>query len=70
MWLITIASLIGVVLNIKKRKESFAIWSVTNFAWMIYDFRIGAYEQSALFGVYFVLASYGLYEWGHKCRVK
>ena len=63
MWAITIMSLVGVVLNIKKRKECFYIWAVTNFAWMVYDFSIGAFAQSALFGVYFVLAIWGIIEW-------
>lgn len=61
---ITILSLIGVVLNIKKRKECFLVWGFTNFVWMVYDFRIGAKEQAFLFFVYFLLAIYGLVEWG------
>jgi nicotinamide riboside transporter PnuC len=66
MWIITLISLIGVILNIKKRRECFMIWTVSNFAWMVYDFKIGAYAQSALFAVYFVLAVWGLYEWKEK----
>jgi nicotinamide riboside transporter PnuC len=30
---------------------------------MVYDFNIKAYEQSALFAVYFALALYGLFQW-------
>jgi len=62
-WLITILSIIGVVLNIHKRKECFYIWAVTNFAWMVIDFYKEIYSQSALFAVYFLLAVYGIIKW-------
>lgn len=65
-WVLAGLSLIGVWLNIKKRSECFGIWLITNSAWMIYDFSISAYAQSALFFVYTVLAIYGLYEWRKK----
>jgi nicotinamide riboside transporter PnuC len=66
MWVVTGLSLIGVVLNIYKRKECFLIWAVTNFAWMVYDWQIKAYEQATLFGVYFILAIWGLVKWHQK----
>lgn len=62
-WLITFASIVGVVLNIKKRRACFAVWMCTNAAWCVYDFGIGAYAQSALFGFYFVLAIWGWCAW-------
>lgn len=63
MWVITALSLIGVVLNIYKRKECFIIWGFTNAVWCVYDYRIGAVEQSVLFFVYFCLAIWGLVQW-------
>lgn len=60
---LTILSLIGVVLNIKKRKECFYIWGVTNFGWVFIDYNAGLYAQSLLFAIYFVLALWGIYEW-------
>ena len=65
MWPITVLSLVGVVLNIYKRKECFVVWAITNAAWCIYDLSIGAYAQSVLFAVYFLLALWGLTKW-HK----
>jgi len=65
IWTITILSIIGTVLNIKKRPECFAIWAVTNAAWAIIDFSRGLPEQGVLFSVYFCLAVWGLVEW---CR--
>ena len=38
MWMLTAASLVGVVLNIKKNKACFAIWAVTNAAWAVIDY--------------------------------
>lgn len=64
LWLLTTASLVGVWLNIKKRRSCFAIWAVTNGAWAAVDYHHGLYAQSALFGVYFLLAVWGLIEWG------
>jgi len=63
LWILTIASLIGVVMNIKKRRECFYIWAVTNASWTAVDYYHGLYAQSALFGVYFCLAVYGAWEW-------
>lgn len=63
MWMVTIASIIGTVANIKKLQWCFILWFFTNSAWCIYDFMIGAYAQSALFFVYVCLAIWGIYEW-------
>lgn len=62
-WALTAASLIGVIANIKKRRECFYIWAATNSLWMVVDFSAGLYSQSALFGVYVILAFWGIYEW-------
>jgi len=66
MWIITVLSIIGVVLNIRKRKECFYLWTFTNAAWAIYDLSMGAYAQAALFAVYFILAIWGIFEWKTK----
>lgn len=63
MWLFTALSLIGVVANIHKRRWCFGVWPVSNSAWCIYDFNIGAYAQSTLFLVYTGLSIWGLVKW-------
>jgi len=63
MWVVTAASLIGVIANIKKKRWCFGIWFFTNSSWAIYDFIIGAWAQSALMTVYALLAIWGIYEW-------
>ena len=65
-WLVTGASIVGVVANIYKRPWCFAVWLCTNSAWCLYDYAIGAYAQSALFAVYVLLAAWGLYQWRAK----
>tara|TARA_Y100000310_G_scaffold247602_1_gene253221 strand:- start:11231 stop:11443 length:213 start_codon:yes stop_codon:yes gene_type:complete len=65
-WVITALSILGVVLNIKKKRICFLIWAGTNMAWMIIDYKEGIYAQSALMGVYFLLALWGLWEWRRK----
>ncbi len=65
-WLITLASLIGTVANIYKRRWCFIVWLFTNSFWCVYDIRIRAYPQAALMGVYALLAVWGLSQWGVK----
>ena len=62
-WAITLASIIGTVANIYKQRWAFGLWLVTNFTWLIIDFRAGLYSQAFLFAVYVLLAVWGLYQW-------
>ena len=62
-WVLTLASLVGVIANIKKKKVCFAIWAVTNASWSVIDYAHGLPAQSALFAVYFLLAIWGMIEW-------
>ncbi len=63
MWIVTGASIVGTILNIKKMRACFYIWLVTNSLWCIYDFMVGSYAQSALFLVYVSLAVWGIISW-------
>lgn len=62
-WLLVAGSLVGVVLNIRKRRECFYVWGVTNAAWMMVDLNHGVWSQAALQFIYFLLAIWGLIEW-------
>jgi len=70
MWLVTAASLAGVVMNIYKYPMCFAVWCGTNLAWMVYDIRIGAYPQAAMFFVYLVTSVWGLWKWTREMGAK
>jgi len=65
-WLISILAIVGVILNIKKYRICFAIWLVTNGFWALHNLAIGEHAQAALFGIYFALSVYGLFEWENK----
>ena len=62
-WLVTVASLVGTVANIKHRRWCFYIWALTNAAWTVYDVHKTAYPQAALQAVYFGLAIWGIFAW-------
>lgn len=64
-WLLTILSLVGVVLNIRRRRECFFVWAGTNASWAVVDYNAGLYAQAALFAVYFTTALWGIWEWRH-----
>ncbi len=63
-WLVSLAALVGVVLNIRKHPGCFAIWTVTNAAWCAADWASGLHAQSCLMAVYCVLSIWGLWTWG------
>jgi uncharacterized membrane protein len=62
-WTVTIIALVGVVLNIEHDLRCFYIWTFTNAAFAFRTFLLGAYEMTALFIIYFVLAIVGIYRW-------
>jgi nicotinamide riboside transporter PnuC len=62
-WLITIASIIGTVANIKKQRWCFYIWVATNALWAIVNLIIGLYSAAFLFTVYTGLAIWGIISW-------
>ena len=64
MWLVTIAALWGVVLNIRRQRVCFIVWGVTNALWVVYDAWIGAWPQAALFWVYYCTCFWGWHVWG------
>lgn len=67
-WLLTAASIVGVVLNIRQHRGCFAIWLVTNASWATIDYSRGLHAQAALFAVYFILSGWGIYQWSRTKR--
>lgn len=62
-WAVTLLALVGVIINIKHDPRCFIIWAVTNAAFAVRTFTLGAYEMTFLFSIYWVLAIIGLYAW-------
>ena len=61
--LVTVFSIVGVVLNIYKKRSCFYIWTCTNATWCVVDFSREIYAQSFLFLVYTCLAIWGIVRW-------
>ena len=62
-WSLAAVSLAGVVLNVKRDRRCFYLWTGSNAAWCVVDCWHGIYPQAALFAVYFGLAVWGIVAW-------
>jgi len=62
-WLFSAISIIGAILNARKRVEGFYIWVVGNMCWVVYDAIIGEYAQSFLFLFFTGISVYGILQW-------
>ena len=63
-WSLTAISILGAVLNIKKKRVSFAIYTFANIGWIVVNVYHGIYAQAALFVVFTGLSTWGWVEWG------
>ena len=63
LWGLTILSLIGTVMNVRKMHSCFYIWAFTNAIWSIHDYSVKEYQQASLFFIYFILALWGISDW-------
>lgn len=62
-WLAMLIAIAGVVFNIRKRREGFALWLFSNAYWAARNFGLGEYAQMILFIVFFGLSGYGFFAW-------
>lgn len=62
-YIVTAVSIAATIANAFKKRWCFIAWLFTNAFWCAYDFCIGAYSQSILFAVYFVISVIGLRKW-------
>jgi nicotinamide riboside transporter PnuC len=60
---LTVLALVGVVLNIKRKRACFYVWLFTNASWAVVDFYKGIPAQGLLFTIYTALAVWGILEW-------
>ena len=67
-WLISIAALIGVWLNIRKHVGCFWIWVATNATWAVVDYTHGIYSQATLQAIYCALSIYGIWQWSRPVK--
>ena len=62
-WLTALASLAGVILNIRRNRLCFYVWACTNAAWTAIDCWHQVWAQAALQAVYCGLAVWGMFAW-------
>lgn len=63
IWALTILSLVGVVLNILKKRSCFLIWGISNASWAVIDFKKDIPAQGWLFAIYLLIAVWGWFSW-------
>lgn len=63
LWTITVLSLVGTALNVKKRISCFYLWTIVNIAWVFVDIHQGLWARSVLDGVHLAFAIWGIWDW-------
>ena len=69
-WIIFALAIVGVVLNIRKKRACFLFWLVTNGYWAVYNYAAGELAEAATFAVFWVLSIYGFKSWGKPATKK
>lgn len=65
LWLLTAVTIVGVILNIKKKKSGFVLLALVDIVWAIFNFYKNIPEQAALFIIFTTLMVYGYIKWGN-----
>ena len=65
-WTLTAVSIFAAVLNIMKKRASFALYTLANIGWIAVNLYHEIYAQAVLFLVFTGLSTWGWYEWGQK----
>lgn len=64
LWVLTAITIVGVILNIQKKRSGFVYLALTDVVWVVYDFYKGMPEQAVLFIVFTILMIWGYIKWG------
>ena len=62
-WLTAAASLVGVVLNVRRQRACFWVFMGTSAVWTTADLLHGLPQQAAVQAAYFGLAVWGVHRW-------
>lgn len=62
-WCATAIALAGTVLNVRKSRLCFHLWTATNLMWLAVDLRCGLYSRAILDAVQLSLAVWGIFAW-------
>ena len=63
IWLWTLLSVVGTIMNARLNKWCFAIYIIANIGWIIVDIEVGLYEQIPLWIIYIIIGAYGWITW-------
>lgn len=64
-WTLTLISVLGTLLIIRRRVSGFYLWTISNLGWIVIDWQAGINAQAVLFVIYLATSIYGAWEW-HK----
>ena len=62
-WIFTFLTVVGAILNAKKRIEGFYVWLFSNTCWFIYNITIREYAQASVYVALSVVTIYGICQW-------
>ncbi len=62
-WFLTLISLTGTVLNVRKNISCFYVWLIGDILWCIFDLKSGTYGRALLDFVQVILAICGIFSW-------
>lgn len=65
-WAITVLSLTGTALNVRKNIWCFYLWAVGNIAWLGFYLWSGLYSRAVLDAVHLAFAVWGAIAWRRK----
>ena len=64
--MIAVLALLGASLNARRKWQGYLCWIISNAWWCWHNINIGEYGQAALFGSFWLLTIYGIYNWKRK----
>lgn len=67
MWILTVVSLFGNLLNCMRVRLCFMLWIACNIGWLVIDIKAGTYSRAVLDIVQTGFAIFGFIRWG-KCE--
>lgn len=63
LWFISLLTLLGSILNVKKMPSSFVLWTISNIFWLVFDLVNKVYSRAALDVVNLATSIWGLVSW-------
>ncbi len=62
-WSLSAISMVGAILNVKKRPSSFAFWVVSNWGWVLVSAYRNDWAQASMWVLYGCISAWGLCSW-------